>query len=36
MVVEKVCSQLNRAIGEFWGRVGDSVEMIAGSAVAVL
>ena len=26
----------NRAIGEFWGRVGDSVEMIAGNAVAVL
>ena len=34
-VEEKVCSQLNRAIGEFWGRVGDSVEMIAGETEEV-
>src|SRR5437016_9631389 len=36
MVVENVCSQLKRAIGEFCGLVGDSVEMIGGSSVAVL
>jgi hypothetical protein len=35
-VGEKVCSQLNREIGEFCGRVGDSVAIATGRAVALL
>jgi len=30
MVVENVCSQLNREIGEFCGLVGDSVAIATG------
>jgi hypothetical protein len=36
IVGEKVCSQLKREIGEFWGLVGDSVAIATGRAVAVL